>query len=102
MIPAFELVSSTTFAGWLESLSPDALARVLAKVRQLSLGNEGDAKPVGKGVRELRIHTGPGYRVYFKRLGPRLILLLAGGDKSGQSADIKRAIEIAKNYERRS
>ena len=100
MIPEYELASSASFDAWLDSLTPDIEARVLAKVRQLSLGNEGDAKAVGSGVRELRIHAGPGYRVYFKRVGPMRILLLAGGDKSAQGADIKRAIAIARDYER--
>jgi putative addiction module killer protein len=62
----------------------------------LSLGNAGDAKPVGEGVSELRIHYGPGYRVYFTRQGPELILLLTGGDKSSQDEDIQLAKALAR------
>jgi putative addiction module killer protein len=62
----------------------------------LSLGNAGDAKPVGEGVSELRIHYGPGYRVYFTRRGPELILLLTGGDKSSQDEDIQLAKALAR------
>ena len=99
MIPPYELISSARFDTWLESLPLEVRSKVLAKVRQLSLGNESDAKPVGSGVRELRIHSGPGFRVYFKRVDPKSILLLAGGDKSGQRADIARAIALVKTHE---
>lgn len=60
------------------------------------LGNPGDVKPVGSGVSELRLDFGPGYRVYYQRRGSFLLLLLCGGDKRTQDADIKRAIELAK------
>jgi len=63
------------------------------------MGNAGDAAPVGEGVSELRIHHGPGYRVYFKRHGEQLIVLLAGGDKSTQAKDIKLAQDLARALE---
>jgi putative addiction module killer protein len=66
-------------------------------VERLAQGNVGDAEPVGEGVSELRIHYGPGYRVYFKQQGSALIVLLAGGDKRSQNRDIKRALELARN-----
>jgi putative addiction module killer protein len=72
-----------------------AKARIAARIDQLSLGNAGDAKPVGSGVSEMRIDYGPGYRVYFTQHGPIVIVILCGGDKRNQAADIKRAIEIA-------
>ena len=61
------------------------------------MGNAGDVKPVGEGVSELRIDYGPGYRVYFKKRGQTLIVLLAGGDKSSQTRDIKTALRLARN-----
>jgi putative addiction module killer protein len=66
-------------------------------VRRLALGNPGDVKPVGEGVSELRIHDGPGYRVYYVQRGALLIILLCGGDKSGQAKDIPWALKLAKD-----
>ncbi len=63
------------------------------------MGNPGDVKPVGEGVSELRISVGPGYRVYFKKKGRRLIVLLAGGDKRTQNRDIKTALRLARDLE---
>ena len=63
----------------------------------MEAGNPGDVEPVGEGVSELRINYGPGYRVYFKRRGRALIILLAGGDKSTQAKDIKAAMRLARN-----
>lgn len=75
-----------------------ARLRVQARIERLSQGNPGDVKPVGAGVSELRIDHGPGYRVYFMKSGALVIVLLAGGDKSTQDIDIKRAINIAKEW----
>jgi len=69
----------------------------LVRIERLAAGLPGDVKPVGSGVSELRIQYGPGYRVYFKRTGREIIVLLAGGDKSSQAKDIKLAIQLAKN-----
>jgi len=90
------------FTAWVQSL-PDARtrARVAARINRLRLGNFGDAKPVGGGVMELRIHAGKGVRVYFARIGERVVLLLAGGDKSTQRRDIERAKEYWQDYRRR-
>jgi putative addiction module killer protein len=70
-------------------------ARIAARVRRLRFGNAGDVKPVGAGVSELRIHHGPGYRVYFVKRGELLIVLLCGGDKSSQTRDIAAAKRLA-------
>jgi putative addiction module killer protein len=72
--------------------------RINARIRRLSLGNQGDSKSLREGISELRIDHGPGYRVYFIRRGTLVVVLLAGGDKSTQDADIKRAIVIAKEW----
>jgi len=76
-----------------------ALAQIQIRIRRLSLGNFGDVKPVGEGVRELRIDYGPGYRVYLQQKGEVLVLLLAGGTKSTQQADIAKAKKLAKENE---
>lgn len=76
-----------------------AKARIDIRVRRLSLGNAGDAKPIGEGVSELRIGHGPGYRIYFVQRGSVVIVLLAGGDKSTQAQDIRRAKTLARNLE---
>src|SRR5574343_24826 len=93
-----EVIQSQTFARWLGKLKDRAaVMRINARIRRLTeTGNFGDAKPVRDGVSEMRIDHGPGYRLYFIQSGPVLVVLLAGGDKSTQDADIKRAIEIAK------
>ena len=94
-----EVVRSATFDRWLQKLKDRrAAARVLIRIDRLANGNPGDVKPAGRGVSELRINYGPGYRVYFLREGDRLILLLIGGDKSTQDADITAAHTIADTW----
>ena len=95
-----EIIQSNTFARWLGKLKDRAaVMRINARLRRLTeTGNFGDAKPVREGVSEMRINYGPGYRLYFIQTGPVLVVLLAGGDKSTQDADIKRAIDIAKEW----
>ena len=73
-----------------------ARARVMVRIERLAMGNPGDVKAVGEGVSELRIHYGPGYRVYYKQRGSELVILLAGGEKGSQSRDIKIALRLAK------
>ena len=86
------------FAQWLDGLRDvRARARVQVRVERLAAGNPGDVEPVGEGVSELRIDYGPGYRVYFKKHGREVVILLAGGDKRTQSADIKTALRLARN-----
>lgn len=75
-----------------------AVARIAVRIRRLSLGNPGDVRPVGAGVSELRIDYGPGYRVYFIQRGQMIVVLLCGGDKRTQDADILRAKDLAKEW----
>jgi putative addiction module killer protein len=95
-----EIVQSETFARWIVKLRDrQAVARINARPRRLTeTGNFGDAKALRDGVSEMRIDYGPGYRLYFMRRGSVLVILLAGGDKSTQGADIVRAVEIAKEW----
>ena len=93
-----ELRQTEQFATWVNGLGDlQARARIQARIERLARGNPGDVKPVGEGVSELRIHHGPGYRVYFKQRGRELIVLLAGGDKRSQAKDIKLALRLALN-----
>lgn len=93
------LLKSQTFDDWLSGLKDrQARARVQARIDRLAMGNPGDAKPTQSGVSELRIDYGPGYRVYYQQRGKTIVLLCCGGDKRTQDADIRRAVEIAKNW----
>jgi putative addiction module killer protein len=91
------------FQGWLDRLRDrQAQARVQARVDRLERGLFGDVEPCGEGVWELRIDWGPGYRVYYARAGERIVLLLLGGDKRKQDADIKQAKEYWHEYQQRT
>ena len=93
-----EIRKTSIFAEWLDGLRDiRARARVLARIERLATGNAGDVKPLGEGVSEMRIDYGPGYRVYFKKRGRSLVILLAGGDKSTQAKDVKMALRLARN-----
>jgi putative addiction module killer protein len=86
-----------SFAKWHTALRDlRAKAAIIRRIERAENGNLGDVKPVGDGVSEMRIDVGAGYRVYFTLRGGLLVLLLAGGDKSTQHADIQRAIKLAK------
>ena len=87
------------FQAWLDHLADAAaVARIIARLDRVQNGNFGDCKPVGNGVWELRIDYGPGYRMYFRRRGNEIIILLCGGDKSKQAADIKTAKRLAEDW----
>ncbi len=93
-----EVRKTEVYAKWLDGLRDiQARTRILVRIERLIEGNPGDVGPVGEGVSELRIDYGPGYRVYYKKRGDALILLLAGGDKRTQSQDIKNALNLARN-----
>ena len=91
------------FARWLEGLRDrQASARIKTRIDRVSLGNFGDVEPVGEAVSELRIDWGPGYRVYFARVGKTILLLLCGGDKRTQRRDIENAKTYFQDYQRRT
>lgn len=89
---------SRVFADWLDSMKDrTGKVRILARLRAAEHGNFGDCESVAQAVYEMRVHFGPGYRIYFTRQSGVTYLLLVGGDKSTQRRDIKRAIQLAQN-----
>lgn len=91
------------FVEWLQRLGDrHARTRIEARLARVAVGNLGDVEPVGEGVLELRIDWGPGYRVYFSRVGKVIVLLLCGGDKRTQQRDIKRAKTYFEDYKART
>ncbi|WJR65988.1 type II toxin-antitoxin system RelE/ParE family toxin [Neorhizobium sp. CSC1952] len=94
----FEIYSTKIFRTWVDGLRDRrAVTRIFARIARAEEGNLGDVKPVGEGVSEMRIHYGPGYRVYFTRRGKVVLLLLCGGDKDSQASDIAEAKRVAQN-----
>lgn len=90
------------FTEWLNAMRDKvAQARIRIRLRQVQAGNLGDCEPVGDGVIELRVHIGPGYRVYCGRHGKTVLILLCGGDKGSQVADIKQARMLWTEWKRR-
>jgi putative addiction module killer protein len=91
------------FDDWLSQLADNrAQAKIASRINRLAAGNFGDCKPLRRGLCELRIDWGPGYRVYYAMLGRICVLLLCGGDKRKQSSDIDRALEYLKDYKERT
>jgi len=91
------IYTTELFDSWFEGLRDRAgKSAIEVRLRRAEDGNFGDCEPVGEGVSEMRIHHGPGYRVYFKRAGMEIVILLAGGDKSTQAKDIKKALKLAR------
>jgi len=95
-----EVRETEEFSDWLSALrDARAKAKVLVRIARLATGNPGDVQSVGKGVSELRINYGPGYRVYYIQRGTRYVLLLVGGDKGKQKYDIAKAKRLAAQYQ---
>ena len=95
-----EIRQTAVFSKWIKDLrDAKAKAKIAGRIERLAMGLAGDVKPVGNGLSELRIHDGPGYRIYFITKGHVLIVLLCGGDKSSQDKDIKRAKDLAQQLE---
>ena len=94
-----EVRQTIEFSDWLQRLRDiNAVARIVARIRRMELGNPGDARSVGGGVREMRIAYGPGYRVYYVHRGMEVVILLCGGDKRTQREDIKRAQALSERH----
>jgi putative addiction module killer protein len=92
-----EVRQTVVFAKWFAGLRDiQARARIQVRIDRLALGNPGVVRPVGEGVHELKVDHGPGYRVYFIKQGAAVVILLCGGDKSTQDADIRRAKAMSK------
>ena len=90
------VLRTAAFDTWLTKLrDPIGKARIVERIRSAERGQFGDCKPVGQGVSEMRIHAGPGYRVYFARTGSVVYVLLCGGDKGTQERDIGKAVAMA-------
>lgn len=94
-----ELKQTETFRKWRTRLKDDrARALIASRLDRLAFGHAGDVEPVGQGIIELRIHYGPGYRIYFQKRKDTIIILLCGGDKSSQARDIKTAKRLAEEW----
>ncbi|HBO9370032.1 TPA: type II toxin-antitoxin system RelE/ParE family toxin [Pseudomonas aeruginosa] len=94
-----EVKQTATFMAWESELKDRrAKAVIAARIFRLANGLPGDVSPVGQGVSELRIHYGPGYRVYFQQRGTEIVILLCGGDKSSQARDIEMAKRLANEW----
>lgn len=92
MVDRIQVRETEEFSAWMRDLrDPWARAKIAVRIDRMALGNPGDVAPVGDGVSEMRIHYGPGYRVYFGRVGRTIVLLLCGGNKATQASDIKAA-----------
>lgn len=95
----FEIFQSHTFTEWLSDLKDrQARMRILARLDRIAMSNLGNVQALGDGIFELRIHYGPGYRMYCMQRGKRLVVLLCGGDKSTQVRDIERAKSLTKEW----
>ena len=94
-----KVLQTETFSRWLRRLrDKQAVSRIVARLEAAGAGHFGDVQAVGSGVSEMRIHYGPGYRLYFIRRGAEVIVLLCGGDKSSQRRDIERARRMAREW----
>ena len=95
-----EVRQTQQFRTWLRRLKDsNAVARIVARIRQMEQGNFGDTRSVGAGVMELRVYYGPGYRIYYVNRGAEIVILLCGGDKRTQQQDIRRAHDLVRDLE---
>lgn len=93
----YTIIQLPEFRAWLSALPDErAKTKITVRLRNATLGNFGDCAPVGQGVSEMRVHVGPGYRIYYTRTGLTVYVILVGGDKSSQNRDIAHAKQIAR------
>jgi putative addiction module killer protein len=96
-----QIRKTDVYAEWIDNLRDlQGRARILVRVERLASGNPGDVKALSGGVSKLRVHFGPGYRVYFTQRGHDIVILLAGGGKSTQPKDVQTALQLAKNLKK--
>ena len=96
----FKVIQTTTFRRWLHGLKDDrAVTRIVARLRRAAQGVLGDVRSIGDGVSEMRVHYGPGYRLYFIRRDSDIVILLCGGDKGSQRRDVSRAKQMVAELE---
>lgn len=97
---AYRIAETRIFRRWLESLKDlRARARIVIRLQRASLGHLGDSRSLGRGLRELRVHSGPGYRIYFVVRGPDCLVVLCGGEKSTQDRDIALAYRLSESHD---
>ncbi len=101
IVEYLDAAGRSPFGAWFNDLAAQPAARIAATLAKVEQGNLSAAKSVGSGVQELRIDTGPGYRIYFGRDGDKLIILLAGGTKRRQQKDIEAALARWADYKAR-
>jgi putative addiction module killer protein len=95
----FEVQTTELFDQWLRDLrNRTARAKITGRIDRLSQGNPGHVRAVGEGISEMKVDTGPGYRIYYKQTGKTIIVILCGGDKSSQESDIRKAKQIAARF----
>jgi putative addiction module killer protein len=95
----FEVKQTDAFRKWWTKLKDErARGLIFSRLNRLAYGHAGDVAPVGDGIHELRIHLGPGYRVYFQKRGHMVVVLLCGGDKGSQERDIRAAKRLAQEW----
>lgn len=99
-LPSVRIEKTDDYRDWIDALKDRVgRARILVRVERMIQGNPGQHRDLSDGVSELKVNFGPGYRVYYTQRGTRLLLLLAGGDKSTQQKDIAKAIQLARNFQ---
>ena len=97
---AYRIEETRTFRRWLDQLKDiGARARIVVRLQRAEIGHLGDSRSLGRGLHEMRVHSGPGYRIYLAMRGPELIVVLCGGDKSTQTRDVALAYRLLESHD---